>query len=196
MKRYDVGRVLAVTALAVLGPVALAAPASAHVELRSSTTTAGESAVLELGFEHGCDGSPTTALAVRLPDGVTDVVPGDDPQWVSEQADGVVTFRAASAIPDGRSATVSLSLTLPATAGTLAFPTIQSCEAGELAWLEGPDGVDADALEFPAPSLEVTADTTPAESGSSAGLAVGVVGAGLLGTAVVGGVVARQRRRA
>ncbi len=38
----------------------------------------------------------------------------------------------------------------------LAFPTIQTCEQGETAWVEVPaDGADAEELEHPAPAFEI-----------------------------------------
>ena len=48
---------------------------------------------------------------------------------------------------------------LPESEGTtLVFPTIQTCEQGESAWIEVPeDGQDAEELELPAPSVTITA---------------------------------------
>ena len=98
---------------------------------------------------------------------------------------------------------------------TLSFPTIQTCEEGETAWIEVPAaGHDADDLDRPAPGFVLTglgtASTPSAEvalvardrssSDSSGFSAVAIVAFAALGVAVVGvwlGVAAltRQRRR-
>lgn len=195
-------RLLAVASLPAAVVLGLASPASAHATLTATTTAAGAEAVVTLTIEHGCDGSPTTAVAVRLPEGIATATPADDPRWESEVADGTVVFRAVRPLPDGQPVTAALTLTLPETGGTLLFPTVQTCTAGELAWLEAvPDGADVDSLELPAPTLVVTGAGETREATVGAGddrasaLAVGVLGTGLLGTAVVGGVVVRRRRR-
>ncbi len=188
--------VMSVPGVLVLG---LAAPASAHATLTATTTSAGAEAVLRLSIEHGCDGSPTTAVAVRLPEGIADAAPTSDPRWEAAIEGETVVFRAKRPLPDGQPVTAELTATLPETPGTLVFPTVQTCAEGELAWLEAvPDGEDADALELPAPTLIVTGPGGPAAEPSTdraSGLAVGVLGAGVLGTAVVSGVVVRRRRR-
>lgn len=190
---------LAPLALVAVGTLAVAAPAQAHVTLQPGSAVAGSTVTLELAVEHGCDGAATTALAVRLPEDVSDVRPLDDPRWDATAptagSPATVTFRAVTPIPDGQPASVALSVRLPEEEGVLVLPTVQSCEGGELAWLEATaDGSADDSLELPAPTLRVTAAGAP-EEGGGAGLAVGVVGVGLLGSAVVGGMVARQRRR-
>lgn len=203
MPRSTPLRLLAVASLPAAVVLGLASPASAHATLTATTSSAGAEAVVTLTIEHGCDGSPTTAVAVRLPDEIATAAPADDPRWESaEVEDGTVVFRALRPLPDGQPVTATLTLTLPEAAGTLLFPTVQTCAEGELAWLEAvPDGEDVDSLELPAPTLVVTGagETREATVGGgddrASALAVGVLGAGVLGTAVVGGVVVRRRRR-
>jgi uncharacterized protein YcnI len=186
----------AVASVLVLGA---AAPANAHAIISASTTAAGAEAVLRLTIEHGCEGSPTTAVAIRLPDGISTATPSSDPRWEAATEGDTVVFRAKRPLPDGQPVTAELTVTLPDAASTLVFPTVQTCAEGELAWLEAvPDGEDADGLELPAPTLVVTGPGSPVAEASTdraSGLAVGVLGAGVLGTAVVSGVVVRRRRR-
>ena len=49
------------------------------------------------------------------------------------------------------------------------FPTIQTCEQGEAAWIEVPaDGQDGDELELPAPAFVLTAADGGGHDSSSA----------------------------
>ena len=51
-------------ALVIGAPLA----ASAHVHVDPGTVAAGSTATLTFAFSHGCDGSPTTALVIDIPD--------------------------------------------------------------------------------------------------------------------------------
>ena len=48
-----------------------AAPAFAHVTVSPSVATAGSYTVLTVSVPHGCDGSPTTKVSIKIPDGST-----------------------------------------------------------------------------------------------------------------------------
>jgi periplasmic copper chaperone A len=177
-----------------------AVPAAAHVTLEASTTTPGAETVVRLSFDHGCDGSPTTALAIRVPEGVEVLDVPPNPLWQVEQADGApVVFRADTAVPDGQRGVVELRVRLPETPGAqLAFATVQTCEQGEHAWLEQTS--DDTTLDLPAPVLTLAGGTQEAAlvdgDGTGIGaLAIGVVGVGVLGAVAAGGLTARRRRR-
>ena len=151
------------TAAAVL---LLAGPASAHVTITASETAAGAYTVLTLSVPHGCDGSPTTEVAIKVPDGITEVTPTRnafyDVEVVTEGA-GQVVYTARTPLPDGQRDTFELSLQIPEDAAgrTLAFPTIQTCEEGSTAWTEvAADGQSEDDLEHPAPAFLVTGATS------------------------------------
>ena len=58
-----------------------AAPAAAHVSVSPSTAEAGATTVLQLGVNHGCGESATTALEVKVPGGVNSVTPTRTPFW-------------------------------------------------------------------------------------------------------------------
>jgi len=157
--------------------LAVAGPASAHVTITPSVTDAGAYTVLTVSVPHGCDGSPTTEIAMQILDGIVSVTPTRNSFYevdkVMEQLDkpiegegGEITERVAQIVytaqtplPDGQRDSFELSLQIPEDAAgqTLVFPTIQTCEQGETAWTEVPaDGASEDSVEHPAPAFEVT----------------------------------------
>lgn len=209
----------------------LAGPASAHVGISPSDGHAGSYTVATLSVPHGCDGSATTKIAIKIPDELLSVTPTRNPLYevtkkvaklaapakdkhgneVTERVDQVV-YTANTPLPDGYRDTFELSFQVPDVAGkTLYFPTIQTCEKGQTAWVEiAPEG--AEEPEHPAPSLtvlpaeegdehgaavttatlETAAAKTDGDSGTlgAAGLAAGVISLGLGGTALL-----RTRRK-
>ncbi|GAA1842637.1 YcnI family protein [Microbacterium koreense] len=149
-------------ALAVAAPLA----ASAHVVVSPGTATAGGYSVLTFAFSHGCDGSPTTALAIDLPEGIESVAPEIAPGWSIEAVgadEGVATeviFTADEPIDAHLRATVSVQVKFAEdTAGqTVAFPVVQSCVEGENAWVElAEEGQDPHDLDAPAPLVTIAA---------------------------------------
>jgi len=76
---------------------------------------------------------------------------------VTERVASVV-YTARTPLPEGQRDSFELSMQLPDKPGeTLAFPSIQTCQKGETAWIEVPSGnQDADELENPAPAFEIT----------------------------------------
>ena len=173
----------------------LAGPAVAHVTITASETDAGAYTTLTVSVPHGCEGSPTTEVAIKLPDGITEVTPTRNAFYDLEVGDGQVVYTARTPLPDGQRDTFELSLQIPEDAAgeTLAFPTVQTCEEGSTAWTEVPaDGQSEDDLEHPAPAFEVTSADGDGAS-SSTGLAVGGLVAGLLGLGL--GAVALARTR-
>lgn len=233
MARYDVRWSLRGAAATAGLLVLTAAPAAAHVTVTPSTTAAGAPAVLQFAVGHGCEGSPTTALTIRIPEQVNAVTPTRHPSWQVEEevvpidppvvdAHGTrlservasVTFRADEPLPEGQRDVVEIALTLPDAAGSsLAFPTIQTCEQGESAWIEvAADGQDPEALDMPAPTVvlagggaasavdtltAVRADSEPVARSSAEAplLALGALGVALLAMLVAVAALAQQRRR-
>ncbi|TYL52087.1 YcnI family protein [Nocardioides sp. BGMRC 2183] len=165
------GAATAILALAVT-PVA-----SAHVGVTPSDTGAGAYTVLTFSVPHGCDGSPTTEVAIQMPEEVPAVTPTrnsfytvetkvetlDEPitdahgNEITERVAQVV-YTAKTPLPDGERDTLELSLQLPDAAGeTIAFPVIQTCVKGETGWTEvAADGGSEDDLEHPAPTVTIT----------------------------------------
>lgn len=151
---------LAGLALAVSAPLA----ASAHVHVDPGTASAGGTETLAFSFSHGCDGSPTTALAIDIPEGVGNATPVVQGGWTIKRetdADGVpgrVVFTADTPIDDHLKATVSMDVLFDeSAAGTaVAFPVTQTCVAGETAWTQvAAEGEDPHDLDAPAPVVEV-----------------------------------------
>lgn len=151
---------LAGLALAVAAPLA----ASAHVHVDPGTASAGSTATLGFSFSHGCDGSPTTALAIDIPEGVGNATPLVQGGWTIQRetgADGMPTriiFTADTPVDDHLKATLSIDVLFDeSAAGTsIAFPVTQTCVTGETAWTQvAAEGEDPHGLDAPAPVVEV-----------------------------------------
>ncbi|GAA4736041.1 hypothetical protein GCM10023216_31450 [Isoptericola chiayiensis] len=166
--RAALPRRAALSALAAAGLVAaLPTSALAHVTVTPSTSGAGETAVLRVQIPHGCDGSATTAITIRIPDGVTDVDAAGTQRWTVEQTGESLTYATDEPLPDAVTAEVEFTVRLPDEEGaTLVFPVVQECEQGEVAWTEVAEpGQDHDSLDKPAPVVVVTAaDGDPADA--------------------------------
>jgi uncharacterized protein YcnI len=171
MRACSVGAVAA-------GVIAFAgAPASAHVTVTPSVTTANARTVLTFAVPHGCDGSSTIKIAIGIPEQIISVTPTVHALWsvrkVAEELDppipgpeGPITERvtkvvytAKVALPEGFRDKFELALSLPNTPGVrLAFPTIQTCRKGATHWVEIPaPGQNPGELAHPAPAFVVTA---------------------------------------
>ncbi|HJR25548.1 MAG TPA: DUF1775 domain-containing protein [Acidimicrobiales bacterium] len=139
--------------LAVLLAVAL--PAGAHVDLDPGQAEAGSTVTLTFSFRHGKDGAATTGLAVQVPDGAEIVEVPATAGWTStvDEAGTVVSWSGGS-VPDGTEAAFPVVVRLPRREGEVRFPTIQTTEAGELAWISAGGGESED--DQPAPRLVLT----------------------------------------
>lgn len=159
--------VLAGAVLAVGLPLA----ASAHIHVTPEGASADASTTLAFSFSHGCEDSPTTALKIDVPEGVTNVVPVYAAGWAitRDMADNgtvtSVTFTADAPIDNGIKGEVSLDARFAAElAGTdVAFPVTQQCVTGETAWTEIAAEGEAEP-ESPAPVVAV-GDVAAAEEG-------------------------------
>jgi uncharacterized protein YcnI len=165
---------LATIALA-LGVLPAAAPAAAHVTLETRTYPADSTAKLVLKVPHGCEGSPTVSLRVRIPDDVLNVKPQPKPGW---QLSTVKAKLDKPIIGDhGQTITESVRevqwsggrledayydefvfrAKLPDRPGaTLYFPVVQQCEKGVNRWIEIPEaGKTRRDYKEPAPELRL-----------------------------------------
>lgn len=179
MIRTNTLRRRAGAALAATGAVgALAAPAAAHVGVSPTKAPADGFAMLQFSVPHGCDGSPTRALRVRVPRSVPSATPHVHPGWEvttrqgpktpvelhgEEVTRGVSeiawTATEADPLPEGRLDLFGVSVKLPAGEGeTVYFPAVQECVNGRTGWIQVPAaGESAEELDEPAPAVLLTA---------------------------------------
>lgn len=159
--------------LAALSLVALTSYAKAHPQLQSRVATVGASYRAILTIPHGCDGSPTVSVHVRIPEGVIGVKPMPKAGWTIETvrgpyahaydfyhgqiSEGVkeITWsgRLSDDYLDDFTFAGLIAGTLPA-GEMLYFPVDQHCEKGATQWSEIPAaGQSAHALKSPAPGV-------------------------------------------
>jgi hypothetical protein len=152
---------------------AIAVPAAAHVTLDRATAQAGGYYKAVFRIPHGCDGSATTGVTIRIPEGVISVKTQPKPGWtVSTKtaayagtyenhgktvSSGVVEVTwTGGPLPDDQFEEFAFLAKLPADPEImmLFFPVAQTCERGSIAWdqLAAP-GVDPHSLVRPAPAL-------------------------------------------
>jgi uncharacterized protein YcnI len=163
------------TLLAAL--LAAAGAAQAHVTLEQAQAPAGTAfkAVLRVG--HGCEGSATHTVSVRIPAGFLGAKPVPKPGWTlgirraplaqpyeshgRKISDDVVqiTWKAASRdawLQDAWTDEFVLRGLTPAQPGPLWFKVLQVCEQGQSDWSEVPEsGTSTQGLKAPAALLEV-----------------------------------------
>ena len=159
---------------AVVGALALAPAAAAHVTVQPPEAPAGGFTRLDVRVPNERDNASTTKVVVQMPPGFlsvsTEPVPGWDAELTMRQLDepveqfgeqvteevGRITFTAdgeASAIQPGQFLDFGLSLPVPeGRPGTmLTFKALQTYSNGEVVrWIGSPDS------EEPAPQVELT----------------------------------------
>lgn len=184
--RCSTGRRAALAAGAAL--LAATMPASGHVTVQPGEAVAGSYVRAALAVTHGCNGSPTVALKVEIPEGVMSAKPQMKPGWQAEVHKRALTTPLpgphgkpitevvdevswhGGPLPDSLFDTFGLLLKLPDKPGTtLYLPTVQTCEQGEMDWAETPAGADGH-LQRPAPAIRLkakleTGTGAPAETG-------------------------------
>jgi uncharacterized protein YcnI len=155
----------------------LAAAGSAHAHVTANPAEAPADAYFRtaLRIGHGCAGAATTAVRVKIPEGVLAVRPQAKPGWaieiklrkldapadlghgrtVSETVDEIA-WRGGP-LPDAQFDEFGLVMRLPARAGsTLYFPVVQECEQGVHRWIEIPAaGQKWNDLREPAPYIRL-----------------------------------------
>jgi len=185
-------------AAAALATLIAATPATAHVTIDPGEAPADGYATLQVQVPHGCDGSATRVVRVRIPESVPAVTPQVHPGWEVTTKEGpkhavelhgekvtrgvkevVWTATVAEPLPDDRLDVFGMSVKLPAgeAGDTVYFPTVQECVEGQAGWIQIPKANEsADELESPAPALVLTAATgnhgtaaTPTVDGASGG---------------------------
>jgi uncharacterized protein YcnI len=164
-------------ALAVLTIAAAslsAASAHGHATLDRSDAPADSFSQVGINVPHGCEGSATLKVRVRIPDGVIGVKPQPKPGWgldirkvIRAPATGpsrghdngetVAEVTWTGKLLDEHFDRFVLHMRLPDRPGaTLYFPVVQECEKGVHRWIEIPGaGKTAGDLKEPAPALKL-----------------------------------------
>lgn len=154
---------------------ALATPATAHVVLDETSAPAGSYFKASFRVPHGCEGSATTAISIRIPEGVISVKPQPKHGWTvsSEKAtykksytlhgrevsEGVVKVTwQGGPLADDMFDEFAFMTKLPDDPEIMMifFPVEQTCEEGSVSWDEiaMPD-MDPHSLARPAPMLHL-----------------------------------------
>jgi uncharacterized protein YcnI len=147
--------------------------AQAHVTLESKTAPVGSFYKAVLRVPHGCAGSPTTKLRVRVPDGFLDAKPQPKAGWTLATTTGnydkayslygrpvksgvreiVWTGELPDAFYDEFVFVGYLAKDLPV-GNVLAIPVVQECARGVTRWIDTPSaGANGDESKTPAPGL-------------------------------------------
>jgi len=155
---------------------AVATPVSAHVTLEVGQAVAGSYYKATFRVPHGCAGAATTALRIKIPDGVSDVKPQPKPGWKmdvvktkldqpmkSGEHGGTVLDRVSEVsfsgnkLADDNYDEFAIFVVLPAAPGTtIYFPVVQECETGATRWIEIPaNGKTSADYREPAPGLKL-----------------------------------------
>jgi uncharacterized protein YcnI len=173
MFRTSIPGAILIAAAAVLGPSA----AFAHITLQDKQAPVGSPYKAVLRVPHGCSGSATVAVRVRIPSGFIDVKPMPKPGWKLEVVRGKyqtpVSARGTQ-VTEGVTEVDWSGGSLPdafydefvltgfigdeASAGqAMYFPVVQECEKGVSRWIEIPrDGTQVnDESSAPAPALKL-----------------------------------------
>ena len=149
--------------------ITLASPASAHVEAQGETAVDGLTTVT-FSFSHGCNGSPTNSLKVKLPPTTNEVKPENPPSWSSTVDRSQLTWTGGP-IADHDPGAFTVTMRLVGTKGeTVYLPTVQGCEQGEDPWIESTPDAEADnaAPRIVLAEAVVPTGATPSNSGVTA----------------------------
>lgn len=165
-----------IAALAALLLSTTAAPA--HVTLETQQAAAGSTYKAVVRVPHGCEGSPTTRIRVRIPEGVIAVKPQPKPGWQLTTTVGklpqpydaghgrMVTESvtevswAGGKLSDEHYDEFVMRVQLPHQPGVIYFPIVQDCEKGVHRWIEIPEaGKKLDDYKEPAARLTITPRT-------------------------------------
>lgn len=135
--------------------VMAASTASAHVVLQKWEENAGYQSFMTLIVPHGCGASPTTEVRMKVPEGVSVIVPEPELGWkltvVRKKLDQPITGEGGRPIrevvdeivwsegnlPSEHLGRFDFLAMMPNTPGkVLYFKTIQKCAEGETRWID------------------------------------------------------------
>ena len=143
--------------------------AHAHVVLAEPVGAPGDHYTAHFKVGHGCSGSPTVALRIEIPAGVSMVMPEEAAGWtLASERDGnrikAVSWTGGMIAPD-KPGVFAIAMMLPEQPGQLLFPATQTCQSGQEYWSEAPAA--SGKTKRPAPLLTVSnATAIPAAAAS------------------------------
>ncbi|SRR6266545_682659 len=146
--------------LGAVGVIACCTTTLAHVALESEQAAVGSRYKAVLQVLHGCSGSPTTTIRVRIPDGIVAVMPMPKAGWKLDVVTGKYEKPHSlghAQVNEGVTEVAWSAGNLPSTfydefvfiatvAGdlqegqTIYFPVVQQCERGVNRWIDIPAG--------------------------------------------------------
>jgi uncharacterized protein YcnI len=154
---------------AIIGLVAVVEPVRAHVALEHDTAQADAPFMAAFHVGHGCSGSPTVRLRIKIPPGVVAVEPQPKAGWsvITETGpyasgltsggqtfvEGVKDVIWSGLLPAHKTTTFTIKTKLAADAKPgqkLVFPVLQECEKGVERWIDLDDEDD-----HPAPYVTI-----------------------------------------
>ena len=156
---------------AMVALLSMGSGADAHVTAMPNSAPGKSHFIAHFTIPHGCGGSPTVAVKITLPSGLSDVKPehkagwkitvkrykfsGPGPQTLGSPEE--IEWRGGP-LPDDEFETFDILMMLPPGPETLYFPTVQTCEKGETRWIHVPAaGQQWHDVKEPAPFVRVTA---------------------------------------
>jgi len=164
-----------------LAVTALAAPAFAHVSLEKSEAPVGSTYKAVFRVPHGCEGTPTNVVRVKIPEGVIAIKPMPKPGWTLEKVKGPyektydyygtpmsegvkeIVWSGGNLGDDEYDEFILRGFLTPdlKVGETLYFPVVQECPEGKAErWIEIPAaGQSSDDLELPAPGIKLLEKT-------------------------------------
>ncbi len=148
----------------------------AHATLEKTENTVGASYKGVVRIGHGCNGSATTSVKIKIPEGLIGVKPMPKMGWAltinkaaytqtytvhgKDVSEGVseIIWSGGKLLDENYDEFVFTSQVSDKVAAgtTLYIPVTQICEQGETAWVETPNS-QGQKLKSPAPALRVTA---------------------------------------
>jgi uncharacterized protein YcnI len=147
--------------------------ACAHITSSPDNAPSNSHFIAHFTVPHGCGGSPTVAVRIKIPDGLSEVKPEHKPGWTITQkrykfagpppqtlgAPEEIEWRGGP-LPDDEYDSFGITMLLPPNQKTLYFPTIQTCQKGENRWVNIPaQGQQWHDVKEPAPFVRVTVPT-------------------------------------
>lgn len=161
----------------IIIPFLIAPIASAHVSfIDAQPITEGKSFKATFAISHGCEGSPTTKVTIKIPQGIIAVKPMPKANWTittgtqkyaktyqqygKDITEGVESITWEGSLPDQYYDEFTLTgyfADQDKNSEQVYFPVIQTCEKGQYLWTDtsGHAHHGHDSEELSAPSLKV-----------------------------------------